>query len=122
MIEKCVLLVDDEEEIVNFLEHFLKRFSISSIKASSGEEALKIYDKDKICLTFLDIQLGGIDGITVLGELKKKHSDVKVIMITGKAEKEFKDKAASLGVLGYVTKPLDLSELKAIIHKYILVK
>lgn len=119
-MDKHILLVDDEIDIVNFLGNFLRRLQIPSVKATSGEEALSLYDKEKIGFVFLDIQMKNIDGLTVLEELKKKNPDVRVIMITGKADKEYQNKAKELGAVDYVTKPLDLGELKEKINKYIL--
>ncbi|MCM8773332.1 MAG: response regulator [Candidatus Omnitrophica bacterium] len=117
---KPVLLVDDEEEIVNFLENFLRRFKIPSIKTTSGEEAIALYSKERIGFIFLDIQMEGIDGLSVLKELKKTDPSVKVIFITGRGEKELYEKTKKLGAIDYITKPLDLRELKEKIDKYIL--
>ena len=119
-MDKNILLVDDEKEIVNFLENFLRRLKLSSLKATSGEEALSMYDKDKIHLVFLDIQMKGIDGLSVLKEIKTRDPEAQVIMITGKAEKEFQYKAKELGALDYITKPLDLGDLREKIHRYLL--
>jgi len=119
-MDKRILLVDDEVEVVNFLSHFLKRFKISTLKATSGEDALRMYDKDNIDLVFLDIQMGGIGGLTVLKEIKAVNPGAKIIMITGKADTEHQDKAKQLGAIDYIIKPLDLVDLKEKIDKYIL--
>ena len=117
---KSILIVDDEEEILTFLEHFLQRFEISVTKATSGEEALAIYARQNVDFVFLDIQLQGIDGIKVLQGLKKMNPLAKVVMITGKFEKKLKEEAKSKGALDYITKPLDLTILRRVIDKYLL--
>jgi two-component system response regulator (stage 0 sporulation protein F) len=104
------------------MERFLKRFGISSTIAISGEDALSFYDKDKIDFVFLDIRMKGIDGIGVLKELKQRNPDVKVVMITGSSDKTSRETALQLGALDYISKPLDLSELKEKIEKYVLVR
>ena len=119
-MNKHILLVDDEEDIVQFLGSFLRRFKIPSIIATSGEQALRLYDKEKVGFVFLDIQLGGMDGMEVFKELKNRNPEVKVIMITGKDEETYQEKAKSMGVVDYITKPLDLGDLKEKIDKYIL--
>jgi len=119
-MDKRILLVDDEVEVVTFLSHFLKRFKISTLEATSGEEALRIYDKNNIDFVFLDIQMGGIDGLTVLKKIKMVNPEAKIIMITGKADTEHQDKAKELGAIDYIIKPLDLIDLKEKIDKYIL--
>jgi DNA-binding NtrC family response regulator len=117
---KHILLVDDEEEIVNFMEHFLKRLKITSTIATSGEQALDLYDKDKIDFVFLDIHLGGIDGFTVLKEMKAKNESVKVIVITGNSDKDQIERAKKLGAIDYIGKPLDLGDFRDKIEKYVL--
>ncbi|OGS17044.1 MAG: hypothetical protein A2219_02665 [Elusimicrobia bacterium RIFOXYA2_FULL_50_26] len=121
-MEKTILVVDDEEEIVSFLERFLQRMNLSSIKATSGREALRLYVEKKVDLVFLDIQLesrDGHDGLSVLRELRKQNSSAQVIMITGRIEQEYQDKARELGAIDYIVKPLDLGDLRQKINKYI---
>lgn len=117
---KHVLLVDDEEEIVNFMGNFLRRFKISSEKALSGEDALNVYEKGKFDYVFLDINMRNIDGLAVLSELKKRDPDVRVIIITGSADSSSREKALELGAIDYISKPLDLGDLKDKIEKYIM--
>lgn len=119
-MDKKVLLVDDEVEIVDFLERFLKRFDIESIKAISGEQALDLYNPDVVGFVFLDIKMGGITGLEVLERLKQRNSQVKVFMITGQGDADSRDAAQKLGATDYITKPLDLGELKDKINKHML--
>ena len=65
-MNKKVLIVDDEEEIVAFMGRFLKRLNIDSVLAISGEEALEKYKSEHFDCVFLDVHLGGISGIEVL--------------------------------------------------------
>src|SRR5271157_4051045 len=111
-MQKRILIVDDEQDIINFMEIFLKRFKILGMKASSGEEALAIYAKNKIDFVFLDINMKGLDGLAVLSQLKSQYPDVKVFMITGSHDEEARSEAIAAGALDYITKPLDLNELK----------
>ena len=120
IMSKHILLVDDEIEIVNFLSRFLKRFKVPTIKATSGKEALRIYSKKHINFVFLDIQMPDIDGLSVLREIKAMDPRAKVIMITGKTDTAYQSKAKELGAIDYITKPLNLADLKEKIDKYIL--
>jgi len=117
--KKKVLIVDDEVEIVDFLGRFLQRLGITAIKANSGEEALRKYNELHPDFIFLDIQMPDKDGLTILKEIKKIDESVKVIMITGKDDKDLQAKAKKYGALDYITKPLDLSELSIKIDNYI---
>ena len=118
-MNKYVLLIDDEEEIVTFMHHFLKRLHIPSRAATSGDEGLLLYDKDKVEMVFLDVHMKGMDGLSVLKALKEKNPAVKVIIITGTTASDIRDKALSLGAISYISKPLDLAELKHTIQKFI---
>lgn len=117
-----VLIVDDEAEIVDFLENFLKRFKIESKKASNGKQALVLYEQFKPDWVFLDIKMPDIDGLEVLKTIRKLQSDAKAIMITGRDDKDSQTKAKKLGAVDYVIKPLDLEELHKKINRYILGK
>lgn len=116
--ERHFLLVDDEVEIVDFMERFLKRLKISSTKATSGEEALRTYDKDAVDCVFLDLHMNGLDGFAVLEEIKKVNPEAKVIIIAGSADKASLERAKQLGAADYIMKPIDLSELKEKIDLY----
>jgi DNA-binding NtrC family response regulator len=119
-MKKKILVVDDEREIVNFLENFLSRLNLVTIKATAAKEAMACYLKHKPDGIFLDIAMPDKDGLTLLKELKEIDPDVKVIMITAKDDKKTQDKAKRYGALDYITKPLDLHELAKKIEQYIL--
>ena len=120
METKHILLVDDEDEIVSFMENFLKRFKIPSVKCTSGETAIQLYDKDKTDLVFLDIRLLGMDGFTVLKKIREIDPEARVIIIAGSTDKDHMEKAKNLGALDYITKPIDLGDLKEKIDHYYL--
>jgi DNA-binding response OmpR family regulator len=117
---KSVLIVDDEEEIVDFMEKFLRRCRIRSMKATCGEAAVRMYTTTEVSMVFLDIHMGDMDGFSVLKQLKETDPSAKIIMITGCSDNESREKAIALGALDYITKPLDLSDLRSKVEKYIL--
>jgi len=119
-VSKKVLVVDDEQQIIDFLEHFLARFDIQVKKTAKSVEALEVCADFKPDCVFLDIQMPGQDGLCVLKEIRKRHPDQKVIMITGKEEKECQDRARKYGAIDYITKPLDLADLSAKIKEHVL--
>lgn len=120
MAASHILLVDDEEDIVTFMQNFLRRLHISSQTATSGEEALAVYDKDTFGLVFLDIHMEGMDGITVLKKLRERDPEARVIIITGNAEAGIMEEVLAAGATGYISKPLDLAELKRIVQQFTL--
>ncbi|MDD5194338.1 MAG: response regulator [Candidatus Omnitrophica bacterium] len=114
-----VLVVDDEKEIVDFLEHFLQRLNIEVFKAVDGSAAIDLYNLHSPDCTILDITMPGKDGLEVLREIRKTNPQATVIMLTGKEEQEYQEKAKKYGAADYITKPLDLAELNRKIKKYI---
>lgn len=119
-MNKKVLIVDDEEEIVAFMGRFLKRLNIDSVLAISGEEALEIYQKETFDCVFLDVHLGGISGIEVLKRIKQINPDAKVVIITGSISADNQTKVLEHGATDYIQKPIDLADFKKKVLTYIM--
>jgi len=119
-MSKKVLIVDDEQDIVDFMERFLIRKGLTAVKALNGDAAVEICGKELFDCVFLDIQMPGKDGLETLMEMRSIRPDLKIIMITGKEALEFRDRALEIGALDYITKPLDLGELNEKIQTHIL--
>jgi DNA-binding response OmpR family regulator len=113
-----ILICEDEENIVSFLQTELKYDGISSDAAYDGGAALGLFTKNRYDLVLLDIMLPGKNGLECLREIRK-HSAVPVIMLT--AKKDVYDKVVFLnaGADDYVTKPFDTLELIARIKRNI---
>jgi len=106
-----VLAVDDETD---FIETLVKRFTFRQIPvtaAGNGPEALALLDREAFDVVLLDMRMPGMDGLTVLKELKKRHPLVEVIILTGHASIEAGMQGMSLGAYDYVLKPVDFEEL-----------
>ena len=110
-----LLIVDDEIDIREFAKRFFVKRGIDVHTASGGSEALKIIDKENPDLVLLDVQMEEINGIEVLKRLRDAQNNIKVIMVTGADQQEVINEANSLGVKGYVHKPLVLEELEKIV-------
>ena len=118
-MNKKVLIVDDEEEIVAFMGRFLKRLNIDSVLAISGEEALEKYNQEEFDCVFLDVHLGGISGIEVLKKIKEINPDAKVVIITGSISSDNQAKVLENGATDYIQKPIDLADFKKKVLTYI---
>ena len=115
-----ILVVDDEVEVGSFLCNFLKRLGLEAQKATSGEEALKMFSLVKPDWVFLDLKMPDIDGLEVLRRMKEVDSKVQALMITGRDDELAENEAHALGARDYLIKPIDLDELRIKINKYIL--
>ncbi|MCK5214866.1 MAG: response regulator [Candidatus Omnitrophica bacterium] len=112
-----LLVVDDEIDIREFAKNFFKKRGIDVFTASGGEEAFEIATNEAPDLILMDVRMEDITGVDVLKKLRDNGSDVKVIMVTGVEDDSTIREAESLGILGYVHKPLVLDELQKIVLK-----
>ena len=113
--KKAILIVDDEPDIVNLTERFLKLGDFETITASNGKDALEIIEEryNEIALVLLDIMMPGTSGYSVLKEIKanEKYKSIIVILFTVKSFNEDIQKGKKLGADGYITKPFSGKKL-----------
>ena len=107
-----LLIVDDEVEICDFLKSFFEERNYEVKTASSGQAALTAVEQFKPQIVLLDIKMPGMDGIQVLGTLKKKFPRTKVIMVTALETRDKIEECLRLGADNYITKPLSLEYLE----------
>ena len=114
-----ILMVEDEKELANLLSIFIEKVGYTVLRAASGEEALACLEKEQAKLLLLDITLPGIDGFTVLREVRKVGS-VPVLIISARVDKEDKLNGFQLGADDYIEKPVDADLLIAKIRSLLL--
>ena len=110
-----ILLVDDIKENLTALYRQLKIPDSSFYTANSGKDALTILDKEDISLVILDIKMPGIDGWEVARRMKANDrlKNIPIIFITGEyISNEFIQKGLEIGVVDYITKPIEPFILK----------
>ena len=108
-----ILVVDDEKEIADVIELYLKNDQYNVLKFYTGQEALDCIASTKIDLAILDIMLPGEDGLEILKKLKcsSKTKSIPVIMVTAKGSEYDKVIGLDSGADDYVTKPFGMMEL-----------
>ncbi len=107
-----VLVVEDEPEIAELLEDYLRGSGYRTERARDGKEALTLFRAARPDLILLDIALPELDGTEVLKRVRQE-STVPVIMLTAKAEEIDKIVGLELGADDYVTKPFRPREVMA---------
>ncbi len=112
---KKVLIVDDELGTRESLRMILKN-DHEVVTAQSGREALQILGSDIPAVVLLDVMMPGEDGLAVLEKIRQMTT-TPVIMITALNEVKTAVKAMKLGAFDYITKPFNVEEIKAVIHK-----
>ena len=107
-----ILVVEDDKEIRNGIEIFLRSQGYEVYQAVDGIEGLEMIEKHEIHLAIVDIMMPRMDGITMTMELRKKH-EFPVIMLSAKSEETDKVIGLNIGADDYVTKPFTPLELMA---------
>ena len=108
----CIMVVDDDQELLKLLQLILELESYRAITAQDGALALALLEEHKPDLIILDIVMPGIDGFQLLGHIRRR-SDVPIIMLTGKSEVTFMRQALATGADDYLRKPFSTVELLA---------
>jgi len=102
-----ILIVEDDMDIQELLQEFLKEAGYEVMAASDGIEAMDLFAKNKFDLILLDIMLPKIDGFGVC-ELIRKQSQVPIIMLTALGGEEEQIRGLDLQVDDYITKPFSV--------------
>ena len=111
-MNKKILIVDDEKNIVDILKFNLKKEGFTTIEAYDGEQGLEMGLNQKPDLILLDVMLPKMDGFTVCRKLRERIS-VPILMLTAKEEEVDKVLGLELGADDYITKPFSPRELIA---------
>ncbi len=107
-----VLLVDDEKRMLDLLELYLRAHKYKSKKALSAKEALSYLEEETFDIVLIDIMMPEMNGWDLCRTIRK-NSDVPIIMVTAREQKEDIVKGLKLGADDYITKPFDEEELLA---------
>ena len=108
-----ILIVEDDKEIRDGVEIYLKNQGYQVWKAANGKEGLEIVTREEIHLAILDIMMPVMDGVTMLMKLREQNHEFPVIMLSAKSEEVDKIMGLNMGADDYVTKPFSPAELTA---------
>jgi CheY-like chemotaxis protein len=114
-----ILVVDDEPDVAElFRQRFRREVRQGTYVmhfAYSGEEALaKLANgvEPQLIVILSDINMPGMDGLALLGEVKQRRPDLPVMMVTAYGDDERRRRAQELGAFEFITKPVDFDHLK----------
>ena len=107
-----VLLVDDEKRMLDLLELYLRPHNFECTKALGAKEALSYIEKTVFDIILLDIMMPEMNGWELCEEIRR-FTDVPIIMVTAREQKEDIIKGLKLGADDYITKPINEGELLA---------
>jgi CheY-like chemotaxis protein len=114
-----ILVVDDEPDVADLFRQRFRREARQGTYvlhfASSGEQALEQLSngvRPELIVILSDINMPGMDGLTLLREIKSRRPDLPVMMVTAYGDDERRRQAAESGALQFLTKPVDFDLLK----------
>lgn len=113
-----ILLVEDDKEIREGVEIFLKSQGYVVFQAADGLEGLKALGDNEIDLAIVDVMMPKMDGITMTAKLREKY-DFPVIFLSAKSEEVDKILGLNMGADDYITKPFTPMELLARVNSHL---
>ena len=121
-IDNKILVVEDELEIRNVLDLYLKKEGFTVLQTDNGNDAIKIADKEKPSLIILDIMLPGLSGYEVCKRLKSNNNtrNIIIVILSAKGQDWEKSVGYDVGADLYETKPFSpkklMTRIKSIIN------
>ena len=112
-----ILVIDDEEEVLDFLCDIIEEMGVKAVGASNGSEALDKILYDTFDIYLVDYNMPIVNGEQFIQRLKMQDPDSIVIMLTGNDEPKTIIKIMKLGIFDYILKPIKLQPLQEVIRK-----
>jgi DNA-binding NtrC family response regulator len=116
VLQKNILIVDDEENLLLLLERILSKQGYQVVTAKNSYDALALLETRVFQLAILDIKMFPMDGVVLLGEIKSRRPGIEVIMITAYPTIDTRKECMKKGACTYLTKPVDIQELKTTVE------
>ena len=103
-----ILVIDDESGIRDLLDTILRRKGYDVVLAESGRKGLELFRRERPDVIVLDLKMPGMDGLTVLQQVRSLNPKQPVIILTGARTAEAEQQARALGVTEFVEKEFSL--------------
>ena len=117
-----ILVLDDEKEIADLVEVYLKNENYNVFKFYDSKEALKCIENQKLDVAILDVMIKDVDGFEICKMIRDKGLNFPVIMLTAKIEDKDKIQWLTLGADDYIVKPFRtrelISRIKSVLRRY----
>lgn len=113
-----ILIVDDQESILSFLQDVLQDQGYEILTASDGNAALELYRNHRPAFTLTDITMPGLTGLELLRQIKSLNPEAAVILMTGAGTEAYAIEALRGGAVNYLNKPIDINDLIDTLNRY----
>lgn len=113
-----ILIIDDDARNIFALGAVLKSKGFSIVAAGSAAEGLDILGKEKVSVVLLDMMMPEIDGYQAIGLIRELGENIPIIAVTAQAMVGDRERCLAAGANAYVSKPVDVDELMALLNGY----
>ena len=117
-MNECVLVVDDDREIVKAIGLLLEKEGYRVLKAYDGMEALQILAEQSVRLIIMDVMMPRLDGLSAMMKIRERQN-LPIIVLSAKTEETDKVLGLSMGADDYVSKPFNPQELAARVKSHL---
>jgi DNA-binding response OmpR family regulator len=116
---KSILIVEDEDNIALALEHLMRRDGYDLQRVANGAEALTAIRRDPPDLVLLDVMLPEMSGYEICQSVRMdpRLTGVRILMMTARGNQMERRKGLALGADGFISKPFDVSDLRAEVQR-----
>ena len=116
-----VLIVEDDPMVALINERYINRSKdfCSAGQCRNGKDALAFLEEHEVDLIVMDVYMPQMDGFETLRQIRNRHIDVEVIMVTAANDRDSLDDALQLGVIDYLVKPFTFDRFRIALDKYI---
>jgi len=115
--EKRVLYIEDERDVLRNISELLTPFFQTIHTASSAEEGYRIFQKEKIDVVLVDIELPGMNGITFIKKVRERHLHLPVVVISAYTTTDYLLESIELHLDKYIVKPLTSRKIRQLLER-----
>lgn len=116
-----ILIIDDEPLILEVIKGYLKEISCTTLEAQTKNEAWDLFCKHKVDVVITDVRLSKKEsGLDLAEEILQKNNSIPIILLTGHDDKDIILQALRIGVVDYLTKPIDRAFFQTRVQEAIL--
>jgi two-component system, NtrC family, response regulator len=117
MPNRPILIVDDDAGERRIVQFWLEEEGYATVTANDGKSAIKQFEESSPCLIVSDIRMPQLGGMDLLAHIKAEEPDMPVILMTAYGTVGDAVEAMKLGAADYLLKPLNVDELKVVVHR-----
>jgi CheY-like chemotaxis protein len=115
-MDKSILIVEDNPNMSSLLEEMLEVFDYKSVRAESGQEALKKMETEDFAMVITDLKMPNMTGLELLKNIKNKDPKIPVVLISGYSIKEIGGGPDTPKPDGFLSKPFLMSDIEKLLN------